>query len=112
MTIKKEPRMTIKQDLLWPTPLYHTVLHDFKIHPTKINFNEDLIGYAKIRSKKDDTIKDCGLENYCIYPSGMIKYYLRFRSFDGTFGYSFRRWSTSKDLLEINLKKEFDFCNK
>jgi hypothetical protein len=72
----------------------------------------DLIGYAKIRSKKDDTIKDCGLENYCIYPSGMIKYYLRFRSFDGTFGYSFRRWSTSKDLLEINLKKEFDFCNK
>jgi hypothetical protein len=84
---------------------------DLGVFSTRLQ-EADLIGYAKIRSKKDDTIKDCGLENYCIYPSGMIKYYLRFRSFDGTFGYSFRRWSTSKDLLEINLKKEFDFCNK
>ena len=58
MTIKKEPRMTIKQDLLWPTPLYHTVLHDFKIHPTKINFNEDLIGYANgLKEKGKGRIK-------------------------------------------------------
>jgi hypothetical protein len=71
----------------------------------------DLIGHAKIKSE-NNSVKDCGIENYCIYPSGSIKYYLRFRSHDGSFGYSFRRWSTSKDLLEINLKPEFDFGNK
>ena len=58
MSVKKEPRTIIKQDLLWPTPLYHTVLHDFKIHPTKINFNEDLINYANgLKEKGKGRIK-------------------------------------------------------
>jgi hypothetical protein len=70
---------------------------------------EDLIGAAKIKSIKTGLVRDCGLENYCIYPSGAIKYYLRWRSHDGSFGYAFWRWSTSKDIVEINLKPEFDF---
>ena len=53
VSIKKEPRTIIKQDLLWPTPLYHTVLNDFKIHPTKINFNEDMINYANGLKEKN-----------------------------------------------------------
>ncbi len=53
MAIKKETRMNISKDLLWATPLYHTILEDFKIHPTKINFNEDLINYANKLKKKD-----------------------------------------------------------
>jgi|694.fasta_scaffold00185_39 hypothetical protein len=79
-----------------------------EVFSSRLN-EEDLIGAAKIKSIKTGLVRDCGLENYCIYPSGAIKYYLRWRSHDGSFGYAFWRWSTSKDIVEINLKPEFDF---
>lgn len=72
---------------------------------------QELIGYAKIKSIKNGLITEYGIENYRIYPSGAIKYYLRLRNKQGILSHAFLRWNTAKDLIEIKLKPEFNFGN-
>jgi hypothetical protein len=82
------------------------------VKPFSKTINEqDLIGYAKIKSTKNGLISEYGIENYRIYPSGAIKYYLRLRNKQGVFSHAFLRWNTAKDLIEIKLKPEFNFGN-
>ena len=38
----KQPRSVIKQDILWPTPYWYTILDDFTKHETRVTFNEDM----------------------------------------------------------------------
>lgn len=67
---------------------------------------KDLIGTAKFLNKSGKKV-EVGVENYVVYPSGNVKYYLRAKNSDGTFGYMFTVWHSNKKLLALNIKKMF-----
>ena len=56
----KQPdnRTVINQRLSWPTPIWFTTINEFKEHPTKVSFNEDIKNWllSKVESEKT-TIK-------------------------------------------------------
>ena len=55
---QKDYRMEIKSNTLWPTTFWHTIITEFKIHPTRVNYNEDLFGYINsLKSKSEGRIK-------------------------------------------------------
>ena len=41
----KAPRKIIRQELLWPTPYWHTHIWDFMRSKTRVTFNEDFTNY-------------------------------------------------------------------
>ena len=52
----KQPRSVIKQDILWPTPYWHTIIDDFTKHETRVTFNEDMEGWVSGQMEEKNTI--------------------------------------------------------
>jgi hypothetical protein len=45
MPVSKDTRTVIEQRNLWPTPYWFAIINEFKEHPTKVSFNEDIKNY-------------------------------------------------------------------
>jgi len=45
MPVKKDDRTVIRQNQLWPTPYWFCEINEFKTHPTRVSFNEDITNY-------------------------------------------------------------------
>ena len=56
MPKKELPRKVIRQELYWPTPLWHTTIEEFKVHPTKVSFNEDTINWVLNKEKNEKSV--------------------------------------------------------
>ena len=52
----QQPRSVIKQDILWPTPYWHTIIEDFTKHETRVTFNEDMEGWVSGQMSKKKTV--------------------------------------------------------
>ena len=54
----KPSRKIIKQDLMWPTPLWHTQIWEFMRSETRVTFNEDFTSWILgVKEKEKSVIK-------------------------------------------------------
>ena len=51
------PRKIIKQELMWPTPYWHTMIWDFMRSERSISFNEDFTGWIQGQMEKNKSVK-------------------------------------------------------
>jgi len=56
MAKKELPRKVIRQELLWPTPYWHTMIWDFMRGERHISFNEDFEGWIKGKMEKEKSV--------------------------------------------------------
>lgn len=68
---------------------------------------EDLIGHCTYIKKNGGKI-NVGIENYVIYPSGNIRFYIRMPDKTGGYSWMIYRWGQAKDILDIRLKDGYD----
>jgi hypothetical protein len=47
----------IEKNYWWTTPLWHVVLKEFKTHPTRVNYNDDLFSYGLGLKEKDKGVR-------------------------------------------------------
>jgi len=52
-----DKRTTISVSNFWPTPVWHVQLEDFKTHPTRVNYNDDLYSFIKGLKEKNKSVK-------------------------------------------------------
>jgi len=57
MPKKELPRKIIKQEMLWPTPYWHTMIWEFMRSETKVTFNEDFTGWIQGEMEKNTSVK-------------------------------------------------------
>ena len=53
----KPSRKIIKQDLMWPTPLWHSQIWEFMRSETRVTFNEDMIGSINGMIEKNEGVR-------------------------------------------------------
>jgi len=51
------PRKIIKQEMMWPTPYWHTMIWEFMRSERSISFNEDFTGWIQGQMEKNKSIK-------------------------------------------------------
>ena len=51
------PRKVIKQEMMWPTPYWHTMIWDFMRSERSISFNEDFTGWIQGQMEKNKSVK-------------------------------------------------------
>ena len=76
MPKKELPRQVIRQELMWPTPYWYTIIEEFKEHPTKVSFNEDISGWVMGMFEKDQSVKKSnrgGWQSDLQKPDGELK---------------------------------------
>jgi uncharacterized protein (TIGR02466 family) len=56
MPKQKLPRSVIHQEILWPTPYWHTIIEDFRKHETRVTFNEDMEGWVSGQMSTKKTV--------------------------------------------------------
>ena len=56
MPKQKLPRSVIHQEIMWPTPYWHTTIEDFRKHETRVTFNEDMEGWVSGQMSKKKTV--------------------------------------------------------
>jgi len=52
----QQPRSVIHQEIVWPTPYWHTIIEDFRKHETRVTFNEDMEGWVSGQMSKKKTV--------------------------------------------------------
>jgi len=57
MPKKELPRKVIRQEMLWPTPYWHTMIWEFMRSETKVTFNEDFTGWIQSEMEKNTSVK-------------------------------------------------------
>ena len=57
MPKKELPRKIIRQELMWPTPYWHTMIWEFMRSETKVTFNEDFTGWILGKMEKEQTVR-------------------------------------------------------
>ena len=102
--ISSKPDFDANPNLIWAstrkvhrpgTPEYKTALVE-----------DELIG--KVRIIEGENLVDYGIENYCIYPSGNVRLYLRRKNIQGQYSYMNRRWSHASDIVQLSLLPQYD----
>ena len=53
----KPSRKIIKQDLMWPTPLWHTQIWEFMRSETRVTFNEDFTSWILGVKEKEQSVR-------------------------------------------------------
>ena len=53
----KAARKIIRQELLWPTPYWHTQIWDFMRSETRVTFNEDFTNYILNEAESKDSVR-------------------------------------------------------
>lgn len=56
MAKKEIPRKIIRQELMWPTPYWHTMIWDFMKSERSVSFNEDFTGWIQGQMKKQKSV--------------------------------------------------------
>ena len=51
------PRKVIKQEMMWPTPYWHTMIWEFMRSERSISFNEDFTGWIQGQMEKNKSVK-------------------------------------------------------
>ena len=51
------PRKVIRQQNLWPTPIWQTQIWEFMRSKTRVTFNEDFIGWIQSKMKDDNSVR-------------------------------------------------------
>ena len=51
------PRKVIRQQNLWPTPIWQTQIWEFMRSKTRVTFNEDFIGWIQGKMKDDNSVR-------------------------------------------------------
>ena len=70
------PRKIIKQELMWPTPYWHTMIWDFMRSERSISFNEDFTGWIQGQMEKNKSVKKSnrgGWQSDLYKPEGEFK---------------------------------------
>ena len=70
------PRKIIKQELMWPTPYWHTMIWDFMRSERSISFNEDFTGWILGQMEKNKSVKKSnrgGWQSDLYKPEGEFK---------------------------------------
>ena len=58
MPKKELPRKVIRQEMLWPTPYWHTMIWEFMRSETRVTFNEDFTSWILgVKEKEKSVIK-------------------------------------------------------
>ena len=58
MPKKELPRKIIKQEMMWPTPYWHTMIWEFMRSETRVTFNEDFTSWILgVKEKEKSVIK-------------------------------------------------------
>ena len=57
MPKKELPRKVIRQEMLWPTPYWHTMIWEFMRSETKVTFNEDFTGWIQGQMEKNQSVR-------------------------------------------------------
>ena len=76
MPKKELPRKIIRQEMLWPTPYWHTIIWEFMRSETKVTFNEDFTGWIKGEMEKNTSVKKSnrgGWQSDLYKPEGEFK---------------------------------------
>lgn len=76
MPKKELPRKIIRQEMLWPTPYWHTMLWEFMRSETKVTFNEDFTGWIQGEMEKNTSVKKSnrgGWQSDLYKPEGEFK---------------------------------------
>ena len=70
----KAPRKIIRQELLWPTPYWHTHIWDFMRSETRVTFNEDFTSWINGEMKKETVVKSNrgGWQSELLPPNGEL----------------------------------------
>jgi uncharacterized protein (TIGR02466 family) len=50
------PRKTIRQEILWPTPYWYTIIDEFTKHETRVTFNEDMESWVSGQMEEKETV--------------------------------------------------------
>ena len=53
----KPSKKIIKQDLMWPTPLWHTQIWEFMRSQTRVTFNEDFTSWILGEKEKEQSVR-------------------------------------------------------
>jgi uncharacterized protein (TIGR02466 family) len=70
------PRKIIKQEMMWPTPYWHTMIWDFMRSERSISFNEDFTGWIQGQMEKNKSVKKSnrgGWQSDLYKPEGEFK---------------------------------------
>jgi len=51
------PRKVIKQEMMWPTPYWYTMIWEFMRSETKVTFNEDTKGWILGKMEREKTVR-------------------------------------------------------
>jgi len=51
------PRKVIKQELMWPTPYWHTMIWEFMRSETRVTFNEDFTSWIQGEMEKNKSVR-------------------------------------------------------
>jgi len=57
MPKKEIPRKIIRQELIWPTPYWHTMVWDFMRSERSVSFNEDFTSWIQGEMEKSKSVK-------------------------------------------------------
>ena len=57
MPKKESPRKIIRQEMMWPTPYWHTMIWDFMTSKTRVTFNEDFTGWIQGDMEKNKSVQ-------------------------------------------------------
>ena len=57
MAKKEIPRKIIRQELMWPTPYWHTMVWDFMRSERSVSFNEDMTGWILGKMEREQSVK-------------------------------------------------------
>jgi len=50
------PRKIIKQEVIWPTPYWYTIIDEFVKHKTRVTFNEDMESWVSGQMEGKETV--------------------------------------------------------
>jgi len=76
MPKKESPRKIIRQEMMWPTPYWHTMIWDFMTSETRVTFNEDFTGWIQGEMEKNKSVKKSnrgGWQSDLYKPEGEFK---------------------------------------
>ena len=51
------PRKVIRQEILWPTPYWYTIVNEFTKHETRVTFNEDMESWVSGQMENKTVVK-------------------------------------------------------
>ena len=76
MPKKELPRKIIKQEMMWPTPYWHTMIWEFMRSETRVTFNEDFTSWILGVKEKEKSVKKSnsgGWQSDLYKPDGEFK---------------------------------------